>query len=298
MTEKIKARKKIITYLVITFALSSIFYYLIISAGTMKVQGGLYVFALMWCPGIAGLATRLIYQRNLRGIGWGWGKTRYQLLSYVIPIFAGLAVYGIVWMTGLGGFSSENFIGKFAKAAGSQSLSLWSALIIAGTFGFLHSAIPALGEEIGWRGLLVPELAKITSFTKTAVISAIIWVVYHSPLLFFAGYNSGTPIWYGFLFFTVTIFGVSFIFAWLRLKSGSLWTAVILHASHNLFIQDVFDKLTTNTGITKYITTEFGIGLAIVYSLFAYLCWKKRGDSPDPQLNPNNHDNKMDYQIK
>jgi len=36
------------------------------------------------------------------------------------------------------------------------------------------------------------------------------------------------------------IVSISFVFAWMRLKSGSLWTGVLLHASHNLFIQAFF----------------------------------------------------------
>lgn len=36
------------------------------------------------------------------------------------------------------------------------------------TLGMVQNLISGLGEEIGWRGLLVPELARMTSFTKTA----------------------------------------------------------------------------------------------------------------------------------
>src|SRR3954468_24607602 len=97
------AKKKILTYLLLAFALSSIFYYLILSHDKGKMST-LPVLGLMWCPGVAGLATRLIYQGNLRGIGWGWGRTRYQVASYLLPLAGGLLVYGIAWLTGLGGF--------------------------------------------------------------------------------------------------------------------------------------------------------------------------------------------------
>ena len=33
---------------------------------------------------------------------------------------------------------------------------------------------------------------------------------------------------------------ISFVFAWMRLKSGSLWTGALLHASHNLYVQTIF----------------------------------------------------------
>jgi membrane protease YdiL (CAAX protease family) len=101
-------------------------------------------------------------------------------------------------------------------------------------------------------------LARRNSFTVTALISGIVWSVWHYPILLFADYNAGMPAWYGLLCFTVMVVGMSFVFAWMRLKSGSLWTGVLLHASHNLFIQDFFDPITPDTSPTKYVIGEFG----------------------------------------
>ena len=67
----------------------------------------------------------------------------------------------------------------------------------------------------------------------------------------------------------------------MRLKSGSLWTGVILHASHNLFIQGIFDQLMRNTGRTLWLTTEFGAALAMSTAAFALVFWSKR-----KELNP------------
>ncbi|MDX9864655.1 MAG: CPBP family glutamic-type intramembrane protease [Anaerolineaceae bacterium] len=44
--------------------------------------------------------------------------------------------------------------------------------------------------------------------------------------------------------FTILVVGISTVFAWLRLQSGSLWPAAVLHASHNLFVQAIFTSLT------------------------------------------------------
>jgi len=35
---------------------------------------------------------------------------------------------------------------------------------------------------------------------------------------------------------------------------------MILHGSHNLFVQYVFDPFTTDTEVTRYVTGEFGAG--------------------------------------
>ncbi len=267
------ARRRVVIFLVLTYALSSIFYTLIISAGRLKM---LPVLGLMWCPGVAALITRLATQGNLRGIGWGWGKTRWQVLAYLGPAVLALVVYGLVWATGIGGLSPQGLI----EHANRFSESIPVILAVFATVGLLQGAVFALGEEIGWRGLLVPELAKMTSFTNTALISGAAWALYHYPLILFADYNSGTPKWYALLAFTWMAVAASFVFAWLRLRSGSVWTAVILHASHNLFIQEIFDPLTQDRGITKYVTTEFGIGLALAYTVAAWYFWRRRGELP------------------
>lgn len=109
---------------------------------------------------------------------------------------------------------------------------------------FYFLVIWALGEEIGWRGFLVPELSKTVSFTGTALISGVVWALWHYPILIFADYNAGTATWYALTCFTVMVVAISFVFAWLRLKSGSLWTGALLHASHNLYVQNIFTPLT------------------------------------------------------
>jgi len=269
-------QKQLITFLFIILALSIIIYCLYFASSSKNM--GLFGLGIMWVPGFAAIATRLIYQRNLRNFGWGWGKTRYQVISYVLPFVFCLVVYGIVWLIRLGGISTENFVNNLNRSilGLDEPLSFGISLAIMATVGLLIGSISVLGEEIGWRGFFVPELAKITSYSKTSFIVGAIWAVWHIPGILFMGYNSGSPAWYAIPCFILMILGLSFLMTWLRLKSGSLWTAVIIHASHNLFIQGIFDPLTTDTGVTKYITTEFGIGLAVVYIIAAYFFWKKR----------------------
>ena len=277
------AHKKIITYVVLVFAFSAVFYYRMIASGS--ISG--YIFPLMWCPAVAALLTQLLFQRNLRGLGWGRGKAKYWWLGYGLPILYCLVVYGIVWLTGFGRVDLTAFrqqaILRVDLPIQSPLLYLIGYVAIMTTVVLAGGTVQALGEEIGWRGFLVPELAKAYSFTQTSLISGIIWMLWHSPLILFADYNNtGAPRWFGLLCFVVVVIGVSFVFAWLRLRSGSLWPAVLLHASHNLFVQMVFTPLTIDTGDTAYVIDEFGIGLAIALVLLGYLFWRQRDRLPKP----------------
>jgi CAAX protease family protein len=263
-------RSRIAAYLVLTFAFSSIFYVRIISAGRLRM---LPVLGLMWCPGVSAMIVRLVSQRTLDGIGWSWRAPRWQFVSYLLPPLSGIVVYGAVWLTGAGGF---NRAALTAAAGGGITVPLPVMIVVLATAGFLSAVIFALGEEIGWRGFLVPELARVSSFRTTALVSGAVWAVYHYPLILFADYNGGSPKWFGLLAFTWMILASSFVYAWLRLRTGSVWTGVTLHASHNLFIQQIFDPLTSDHRITKYLTGEFGVGLAIVYSVLAIYFSRRR----------------------
>lgn len=282
MIDRADTWRQIRVFLMLTLAFSGVFWYCIIHAGRLGAGHGLYVTGLMWCPGVAGLITRWLYEGTVREVGWQWGRTRYQIFSYLIPIGYAFIVYAVVWVTRLGGFYNVAFINAQAADLG------WSALpgplqlpmyaIVAGTIGMARSCATALGEEIGWRGFLVPQLAKVTSFTKLSLLSGMIWSLWHYPILVFADYNSGTPAWYGLTCFTLMVVGISFVFAWMRLKSGSVWTGMFLHASHNLWIQGIFDPLTTDTGKTRFVIGEFGIGLAVAAVVVAFITWRRRGE--------------------
>jgi uncharacterized protein len=284
MEQKGRSQKKILTFLVLTFALSSVFYLLIGSAHSTQAAGGLYVFALMWCPALAALATQFAFERNLRHFGWGLPRRRFLALGYFLPVLYGLITYGIIWSTGLGGLSTRQLVSTISAQIGYQPTSsgLFALIYIlfAATLLMIPAIVSALGEEIGWRGLLVPELAKTTTFTRAALLSGIIWALWHLPLILFADYGNGGSVWFAVTCFAVMTVAFSFVFAWLRLKSGSLWAPVLLHASHNVFIQNVFTPLTVNTGITAYVIDEFGIGLVIAFILLALYFWTKRGELP------------------
>jgi len=163
---------------------------------------------------------------------------------------------------------------------GSPWISIALGISLSGTYGLIRSISSALGEEIGWRGFLVPELSKTTSFTWTSLTSGIVWSLWHYPILIFGDYNAGTPTWYGLTCFTVMVVSGSFIFTWMRLKSGSLWTGALLHASHNLYIQAIFSPLTRDTGKTAWYIDEFGCVLPLVVLVFAVYFWSKRRELP------------------
>ena len=285
-------KKKLFTFLGLLVLFSGVFYYLIISAGSLQAQGGLYVLGLMWSPGLAGMITQLTYEHTLKGLGWKIGKAKYLLIAYLLPFAYCIIVYGITWISKMGTFPNAEFAqqlqASYTPEANSPTLAILIFFAVAATVGLPLGILSGLGEEIGWRGFFVPELYKRFSYRNTMLISGGIWALWHMPLILFADYSlSGAPTWYAVIMFVIMVMGITFAFGWLRLKSGSLWPAAVLHASHNLFIQTIFTPLTGQNAITPYIIDEFGIGLAIMGILVAILFLRKKDQLPTPIVSIN-----------
>ena len=78
-----RSKNKIITFLSLTFLLSTVFWVQFFLLGEIPSGGGLIGLGLMWSPGIAAIITKIVFDRNLRGMGWKWGKTHFVLMGYI-----------------------------------------------------------------------------------------------------------------------------------------------------------------------------------------------------------------------
>jgi CAAX protease family protein len=272
---------RIVTFLALTFGLSTIFYVKIITGG----EGFLiWALPLMLCPATSAILTKLIFDRNLKGLGWKPGPAKWLGLAYVLPILYGAIIYGFTWLIGQGGFTTQAF-GEVASQLGMANASdvqivVVSALIL-GSIIFLKNSLPgAFGEELGWRGFLFPELERLTSFTTASLIGGIVWALWHLPLILFSDYNSAAPRTFVVVIFFISIIARSFLHNWLRARSGSVWPNVFLHASHNIFFLNLFDPLMARYPLTDFFVTEFGVLFMAIQVLMALYIWAHRDELP------------------
>ena len=141
--------------------------------------------------------------------------------------------------------------------------------------GLCLSIVLATGEEIGWRGLLVPEMGRFTTFTWIAIGSAGIWFCWHVPLMIAGVYGDGSA--YSFVMFFLSMIGGSTLFAWIRLRSGSIWPAALLHGFWNYFIQEFYPPMTATTKAGNAMLGEFGWYVVLISIIIGLLFWYLRG---------------------
>jgi CAAX protease family protein len=259
MDEKCKTIREIILFLVLTTFLSTLAYIPIIQGVTISGGQSKSTGLLMLAPGLAAIITYLVFEHSLRPIGWKLGKITYLLIGLVIPFIYCIFEYGYVWLTGQGRFN-----GQFPP--------IFPIFLVTLLF---NGTLSALLEEVGWRGFLVPKMIKLSGFTRTAVVTGLIWAVWHYPLIIFTNVGSdNTPLQISLACFTIFVVGLSFPAAWLRLESGSIWPPALLHSSQNVFMLYVFNVLTTDSGNTLRLLGEQGALTAAVGLILAILFWR------------------------
>ncbi len=188
--------KDILVFLVLVFLFSSGPYAILIHTGQLRTGGGLLVYALMWCPAAAAFLTCVLRGISAGSLGWHWLPARYEYYAYFIPVLYALPVYVITWVAVKGSFALEPFSSAAAKLFQLPHHPYLAAfgleIPLLATVGVISSLGRTLGEEIGWRGFLLPRLVHQFGFGFGCLLSGCIWAVWHYPLLLGADYNAGT----------------------------------------------------------------------------------------------------------
>ncbi|MGN6626969.1 MAG: lysostaphin resistance A-like protein, partial [Tepidisphaeraceae bacterium] len=78
---------------------------------------------------------------------------------------------------------------------------------------------PALFEELGFRGVILPSLNRVLTTTEAITVTALLFGILHLTVL-------SLP----------HLVALGWIAGWLRCRSGSLYPAMILHFTHNLLV--------------------------------------------------------------
>jgi membrane protease YdiL (CAAX protease family) len=92
-----------------------------------------------------------------------------------------------------------------------------------------------VGEEIGWRGFLLPELLRRTGPIRASLAVGLVWYLWHLPLYAATGqFELTTAFLAGYV---INVLSLSLIHTWFFLRSGgSALLAVLFHTATNYSI--------------------------------------------------------------
>jgi membrane protease YdiL (CAAX protease family) len=131
--------------------------------------------------------------------------------------------------------------------------------------GFTISLPFALGEELGWRGLLLSETQK-SGFLKSNLFVGVVWGLWHAPIIVQGHNYPGHPI-AGILMMTLFTTTLSFPMAYCRYKSGSILGPSALHGMFNpLGMLTVFFVVGANP-LIGFVAGAAGIAVILLLTL-------------------------------
>lgn len=226
-------------------------------------DGGRWLVLFMFTPLVAVLLTRLITQRALRLGSDGLGLTRPGFAAWpfallIPPVLLGLVTLaamatGLVWIE---------------LPAGTGSVTAAAMGFVA---GFAVNCVFAFGEEIGWRGFLISRLQGLGPWLAMTVTGAL-HAVWHLPAILMTPHyhGDGTPwlIVPGFLV-VLTLAGVPYGFV--RLRTGSVWPAVLMHAMFNSVLFGTENIVrAVDPAMPGYLGGESGIFSIIALVILAF----------------------------
>ena len=229
----------VIWFLAIAFGLAWISWEIAIQSGVPVLSAQFQLFAIpgAFAPAIAAFIVRKWITREGfgdAGLSIHIRSWRFYLLAWLLPLAVVAAITAQAVVLGI---AEPDFTLERASAteiAGSrvEGLGDLAWLVVPQVMILAIVATPILwGEEFGWRGYLQLRIL-VGRPVAAAVVTGIIWAIWHFPITL-RGYNYPEQPLLGSLIFVGITVPLSYLFGWLREKTGSIWAASLAHASTN-----------------------------------------------------------------
>lgn len=122
------------------------------------------------------------------------------------------------------------------------------------------------GEEMGWRGYVLPRLQVKYNALVASLIVGVIWSVWHLPKFFGTGLGAERS----FVWFTVAHLALAVLYTWLYNNTrGSLLLVVLFHAAENTTTVFLPGEFAVPGGIEQNILIVLYIVAAIIVTVIA-----------------------------
>lgn len=166
--------------------------------------------------------------------------------------------------------------GNLTAVASNVGLMIFLPLV-----ALFSIATGPIGEEFGWRGVLLPYFLERRPAAQASTYVGAVWALWHAPLWMFADFRSGLSIQTFVPIYVLSILAVSFVFTWLHLRSGgNITVAILAHGAFNSSILPL-EALREENIFTQSTAWPFVIATSTT-GLFALSRLVRRSEAPNP----------------
>ena len=222
-------KNKAVSYYIITYILSGILFgvTVLFSSAELSVTAETALGSVtQWAPALGAVIMLMITkEKSIKSFFKDLFKMRIAPMWILFSIVVVAVI--VIFSGALKSLFSGNGFSEFGVDVPPSFLTI--LFIIFG----------ALGEEIGWRGYLLPILLKKRSYISASLILGVLWAFWHIIPLSYLGIA-------GFLLYSVLITAVTFIMTWLYFFGNrNPMTTVICHSVMNITFAFVFPVMET-----------------------------------------------------
>jgi uncharacterized protein len=249
----------------------------------------LWILPRMFAPAAASVVARLVLREGFADVSFRFGGRlawKYIGLALVFPLIIGLVAYGTAWVAGIAQFDPQPSAGVGAQLASDIASSPLLVFVIMLALSTLVWIFPqtlfAAGEEIGWRGYMLTRLID-AGVPRPVLVGGVIWGLWHMPIVFNPGNTSSSLPALSAVALMGTVVLSGYVYARMRLETGSVWPAIVLHGAWNSIFQTAFVPATTGAGAEWWVG-ESGIltliALAVAAIIFSRGHWTVLREPP------------------
>jgi membrane protease YdiL (CAAX protease family) len=199
------------------------------------------------------------------GIGLRRAGLRAWPAALLLPLLLCAGAYGTAVATGVGHLDVS-----LGDATPDWALNLVIGAVIGTAF--------ILGEEIGWRGFLLPRLQLLTGDRRrAALLTGFLHGCFHLPLILIATtYNNEVSAWVSAPVTVAVITSGGIFYAWLWDRSRSVWPVAIAHNTVNtVFSLGAAAVVATGDGNVASVAGETGYATLGVCVVAAVVLWHR-----------------------
>lgn len=224
-------------------------------ASYYALQGKASVFQLlmMGCMFAPFLAT-ILAKIPLGDMGWKpalRGKWRWVLAAWLAPAVLAALGAGLYFLCFPGrlDLTGKMYLAQLEASGGEEALLQYQTQTLPASFFVLIQAIAALtyapvmntflslGEEVGWRGAMLPRLKARFGRQKGWLLGGLIWGLWHWPVIVVAGYEYGLNYWgapvLGPLLFCLFTTALGLLLDYVYEKTRCIWVPSLGHGAIN-----------------------------------------------------------------
>jgi membrane protease YdiL (CAAX protease family) len=186
-------------------------------------------------------------------VGWGW----WLVALFLSPVLQFASVLLTSWLTSVPVDYSHPMIRDFVP---------FDAPLLALITSWILFEVLTNGEEMGWRGYILPRLQARFNALISSLIVGLIWSVWHLPKFLGTGLSGERS----FLWFTIAHLALAVLYTWLYNNSrGSLLLVVLFHATQNATGMFLPTSFAVPGGIMENLMIVLYVAAAVVVTLVA-----------------------------